>query len=177
MWVTKADNRACDAGALPRSETPFSSQKQCHISSPVPYVARVSSSHACTMVSFTRFCSFVLATTLSGEAGCVLAGVHILSRSLARQCGRKMEGIGVRFCGYGAGLLVATLEVDGMSRSRGLVPMVFRRLMGLDPLFTRFSPGSLLRVKPLIAASLVRLLRVCVAEERLELRRYCESRE
>ena len=116
MWVMNADSKACDAGALPRSEMPFSSQKQCHISSPVPYVARVSSSHACTMVSFTRSCSFVLAVALLGGTGCVLAGTHILSRSLARQCGHSMEGIGVRFCGYGAGLLGTALEVGGMGR-------------------------------------------------------------
>ena len=69
------------------------------------------------------------------------------------------------------------LEVDGMGRLCGLVLMVFRCLMGLDLLLTWFSPDSLLRVKPLIAVFLVRLLWVCVDEERLELQRYCGSWE
>ena len=125
MWVMKADSKACDAGALPRSEMPFSSQKQCHISSPVLYVVYMSSSHACTMVSFTHSCSFALAVALLGGTGCVLVGTHILSWSLARQCGCSMEGIGVRFCGYGAGLLGVELEVGGMGRLCGLISLVF----------------------------------------------------
>ena len=125
IWVTKADSKACDAGALPHSEMPFSLQKQCHISRPVLYVACMSSSHACTMVSFTRSCSFALAVTLLDGTGYVLVGTHILSRSLARQCSRNVEGIGVSFCGYGADLLVTVLEVDGMGRLHSLVSLVF----------------------------------------------------
>ena len=177
MWVTKADNEACDAGALPCSEMPFSSQKQCHISSPVLYVARVSSSHACTIVSFIRSCSFALAVAMLDGAGCVLEGTHILSRSLARQCGRSMEGIGVRFCGYRPGQLGAELMVGGMGKLRGLVLLVFRRLRSPASLLAQFSLRTLLRAKPLIAASLARLLWVSVGEEGLELWRHWEGRE
>ena len=90
----------------------------------------------------------------------MLAGIHILRRSLERQCGRNTEGIGVRFCRYRAGLLGAASE-EGMGRFRGLVSLVFRHLRALISLFFRFSPGSLLRDNPLIAVSLARLLRVC----------------
>ena len=177
MWVTKADSSACEAGALPRSEMPFSSQKQCHISSPVPYVARVSSSHACIMVSFTRLCSIVLiAGSLCGGEW-ELAGTHNLRRSLARQCGRNTEGIGVRFCGYGAGLLGAASEEEGMGRLRGLESLVLRRLGVLGWLLIRFSPGSLLRANPSIAAFLARLLWVRVDEERFKFWRHWDVRE
>ena len=162
MWVTKADSRACDAGTLPCSEMPFLLQKQCHICSPVLYMACVSSSHVCTMVSFTQSCLLALAATLLGGTGWVLVEIHILSQSLARQCGCRMEGIGIRYCGYGAGPLGVALEVDRMGRLHGLVLLVIRHLRALDTLLTQFSPGSLLHVTPFIAASLARLLQVCV---------------
>ena len=83
----------------------------------------------------------------------------------------------MRFCGYGAGLLGAASEEEGMGRLRGLVSLVFRRLRALVSLFFRFSPGSLLRDIPLIAASLARLLRVCVDEEGLEFWRHWDGWE
>ena len=55
----------------------------------------------------------------------MLVGIHILRQSLKKQCGRNTEGIGVRFCGYGAGLLGVASEEEGMGRLRGLVSLVF----------------------------------------------------
>ena len=83
----------------------------------------------------------------------------------------------MRFCGYGAGRLGAELMVGGMGKLHGLVSLVFRRLRSPASLLARFSLRTLLRAKPLIAASLARLLRVSVGEEGLELWRYWEGRE
>lgn len=105
-FATKAESKVCVAGDLPCSGIPFSSQKQCHISKPAPYDTRVSSSHAWSIVSFMRSRSSLLIPGVCVGPGEGMTGVHCLKRSLARQCGRRREGMGVRCCGYGAGPLV-----------------------------------------------------------------------
>ena len=179
--MTKADSRACEAGTFPHSEMPFLSQKQGHISSLVPYMVHVSSSHVCNMVSFTHSCLFALAVTLLGGTGCVLVGTHILSWSLVRQCSHSIEGFGVRFWGYGASFLGVVLDVSVwvgcMGRLRGLVLLVFQCLRSPDSLLTQFSLGSRLHAKSLIAVSCARLLWVCVGEERPDLQWHWEDKE
>ena len=98
----------------------LASQKQCYISKPVPYDTRVSSSHAWSIVSLTRSCSALLSPGVLVCPGAGDAGVHNRRRSLARQWGRRDEGIGVRCCGYGAGPLTDGVVTEGMVSCRGL---------------------------------------------------------
>ena len=83
----------------------------------------------------------------------------------------------MRFCRYGAGLLGAVSEEEGMGRLRGLDSLVFRCLGTLGWLFIRFLPGSLLHVSPFIAASLARLLQVCIDEEGFEFWQHWDGQE
>ena len=85
MCDMNADSMSCDAGALCCSERPLLSQKQCHISSPDLYVARVSPSHVCTIVSLICSSSAEFRVWAPGAFTRALAGVHLLSWSLARQ--------------------------------------------------------------------------------------------
>ena len=97
--ATNTDTKSCVAGTLPSSGTPFSLQKQCHISSPAPYATRVSSSQACIIISFTCSCSALFHALAPAGSVAGRTGVHILSRSLARQCGHSTDGFGVRCWG------------------------------------------------------------------------------
>jgi hypothetical protein len=82
---------------LSGSGTPLLSQKQCHIKRPAPYDARVSSSQAWIIVSLIRVRSASLRTEFPWTGGWGMVGAHSLSLSFARQCGRRGEGMGVRF--------------------------------------------------------------------------------
>ena len=175
MWDTKADSISCDAGALCCSETPLLSQKQCHISSPNPYVARVSSSHAWTMVSFMRSHSAVFMAESPAMSSRLLAGVHLLSRSLARQWGRRVEGTGVRLCGYGAGLLAAAVGGKGMGSWRALTSGTVRCLASFTSKSSCTPRGKWLCMSPLTVAVLTASIWVGVDEEGFEFGRRWRS--
>ena len=57
------------------------------------------------------------------------AGVHNFNRSLAKQCGRRREGVGVRCCGYWAGALAVGVFGVGMGRWRILASGALRCLI------------------------------------------------
>jgi hypothetical protein len=68
------------------------------------------------MVSLIRSCSTMPSAGLQRGSERLSTGVHFLRRSLARQCGRRWEGVGVRFCAYGRGLLCGVGGVGGIGR-------------------------------------------------------------
>lgn len=104
-------------------------QKQCHMSSPEPYTTHMSSSQAWTMVSFTLSRSVMLRAGMPMDVGRVKDGDHLHKQSLARQWGKSEDEMGVRFCGYGAGLL-SDVE-GGIGACHGLVSRVFCHLASL----------------------------------------------
>ena len=127
----KADSRPWVAGARSNSGISLALQKQCHISRLEPYDMPVSSSHAWTMVSFTRSCSSPLSARLVTVVGQLGGGSQSLRRSFARQCGQRSEGVGVRFWGYGASRLSAETVVGRAGHGRGCASMSFRCLASL----------------------------------------------
>ena len=79
-----------------------------------------------------------------------------------------MEGMGVRFCGYGAGLLTATVGGVGMGRGCILVLGTLRFLVSLNSGTSCMFKGKQLWMSPSMAAVLATSIRVGVDEERLE---------
>ena len=163
----KTDTSACVAGALPSSGMPFPSQKQCHMSKPAPYDTRVSSSHAWSIVSFTRSCSALLRLGVFVSLGAGDAGVHSRRRSLARQCGRRCEGTGVRCCGYGAGPLSVGVVADRMVSCLGLTSRTFLSLATRGP--TSGTSCSRVRTRRPIAIFLASSPGLDIEEERADL--------
>ena len=74
----------------------------------------------------------------------------------------------MRFCGYGAGLLTATVGGVGMGRGRVLVSGTLRFLVSLDSGTSCTFRGKRLCMSPSMAAILATSVRVGVDEEGLE---------
>jgi hypothetical protein len=117
------------------------------------------------MVSLIRCRSASLRVGLLGAVELSVAGTHNLSRSLARQCGHRCEGAGVRFWGYGAGLLSGGAVGGGSGSRHSLMLRGFRRLVSLDLALDESSRG---RTSCLSAASLVSSKGVGLNEEGLD---------
>ena len=115
-------------------------RRNSHMSKPAPYDTRVSSSHAWSIVSFTRSCSALLRLGVFVSLGAGDVGAHNWRQSFARQCGRRCEGMGMRCCGYGAGPLTVEVVADGMVSCRGLRSRIFLSLTTHGPTSGTLSP-------------------------------------
>ena len=98
-----------------------------------------------------------------------LVGAHSQSRSLARQCRRRCEGMGMRCCGYGAGPLFVAVMAGGMGSCCGLALTTFLCLAAGIWVLWASSSSLRLHTKWPIAISLARFPSSNINEERLDL--------
>ena len=98
---------------------------------------RISSSHACTMVSLTCLHSASVGVCSPWGGGRSM-GVHCISLSPAWQWGQRTDGFGVRLRGYGMVLASGGAVVEGRGSShslslRGLLRFTFHSSPSTPP--------------------------------------------